>query len=471
MGRQPEPPTSNAADTQIAEGHLSPEIWARLVLARANKRDTGTLTATRGDHQRTFRFLSGVPIVATSTHPDEGFTSTMVACGLLDQARLDWIRKHTGAHESEIEGLVGAGTLQRADVDGHHATHTQHLIAATLAWPDGEFSWAPTPDLGDKIERSLLPAIQTIEALIAGVLGGFDLSALHTFVDAADAGDLLPDARLTGLTPPAWVPDDMGQLHTQLGQSLSRAEISETLVLSPDRVAAMLWLLEATGWAKRAHPPAALIPLGTVAVIQAGVQPESRPAATAEPQAPAPAPAPAPKKPTQTAVRATAATAKKTPPTSAKPSTAANIEKKTVESPRQPSIDPDQGLIKALKSIADEDFDQAYRLLSSVRKEKPSCPETLAALGWSAWRTGNLGTNAYDGPEDFLLLALTFDANHPRALEYYARIAIEKGETENARNRLLQLLKAAPQSAWAETALSDLSPKGKKSGMRLWPKS
>ena len=149
----------------------------------------------------------------------------------------------------------------------------------------------------------------------------------------------------------------------------------------------------------------------------------------------------------------------------------ARPHKKTVEVPRTPSIDPEKGLTRALKSIADEDFDQAYRLLTDVRKEKPSCPETLAALGWSAWRTGNLGTNAYDGPEDFLLLALTFDANHPKALEYYARIAIEKGETENARNRLLQLLKAAPELPWAQEALSSLSPKGKKSGMRLWPKS
>ena len=94
----------------------------------------------------------------------------------------------------------------------------------------------------------------------------------------------------------------------------------------------------------------------------------------------------------------------------------------------------------------------------------------MAALGWSAWRTGNLGTNAYDGPEDYLLLALTFDAEHPRALEFYARIAIEKGEKENARNRLLQLLKASPDAPWAQAALDELTPTGNKGGLRLWPK-
>jgi hypothetical protein len=480
MGRQPDTSMPADADNQIAEGHLSPEVWARLVLARVNKRDTGTLVVSREGCSRTFRFLGGVPIVATSTQPDEDFTSTMVACGLLDQPKLDWIRKHTGAHESEIEGLIGAGTVQRTDVDAHHNTHIQHLIAATLAWPDGEFSWQPAPELGDKVERSLLPAIQTIEGLIGGILGGFELTALETFVDAADAGDLLPDARLTGMTPPAWVPEDMGQLHTHLGQALGRTEIAESLGLSVDRVAAMLWLLEATGWAKRAHPPAALIPLGTVAVIQAGTTPTPAAPDQAAPKQAAPKQA-APKQaaPKQAAPKQAApkqatpkqAAPKQAAPKQATPKQAAPINKKTIEAPRKPVIDPEKGLSKALKSIADEDFDQAYRLLSDVRKEKPSCPETLAALGWSAWRTGNLGTNAYDGPEDFLLLALTFDANHPKALEYYARIAIEKGETDNARNRLLQLLKAAPESPWAEEALDTLNPKGRKSGIRLWPKS
>jgi cytochrome c-type biogenesis protein CcmH/NrfG len=136
-----------------------------------------------------------------------------------------------------------------------------------------------------------------------------------------------------------------------------------------------------------------------------------------------------------------------------------------------PAVDPEAGLKRALKAIADSDFDSAYKLLSEVRKERPSCPDTLAGLGWTAWRTENLGTNAYDGPEDFLLLALTFDAGHPRALEYYARIAIEKGEKENARNRLLQVLKVTPESLWAQDALDELNPKRKgKSGMRLWPK-
>ena len=230
--------------------------------------------ATRGEHQRTFRFLSGVPIVATSTLPEEDFTSTMVACGLLDQARLDWFET-----PASMSPRSRGWSVQAPSADPMSTTTTRrhpHLIAARSPGPTASSLGPRLRDIGDKVERSLLPSIQTIEALIAGVLSGFEIAALHTFVDAADAGDLLPDARLTGLKPPAWLPDDMGQLHTHLGQSLSRSEIAEALNLSTDRIAAMLWLLEATGWAKRANPPAALIPLGTIAVIQSGSSAEAR---------------------------------------------------------------------------------------------------------------------------------------------------------------------------------------------------
>ena len=56
-------------------------------------------------------------------------------------------------------------------------------------------------------------------------------------------------------------------------------------------------------------------------------------------------------------------------------------------------------------------------------------------------------------------------------MEFYARIAIEKGEKENARNRLLQLLKASPDSPWAQEALDELTPNSSTKGsLRLWPK-
>ena len=113
-------------------------------------------------------------------------------------------------------------------------------------------------------------------------------------------------------------------------------------------------------------------------------------------------------------------------------------------------------------------------MLSELRHIHPSCPDTLAALGWAGWRTGNHGTNAYDSPTDFLLLALTFDPAHHKALEYFARMAMDQGDVETARNRLLQLLQVKPEADWARSALEEgaLATKSKSGGLglRFWPK-
>ena len=101
MGRQPEPNSHDA--TSESAGVLSPSLWVRLVLEHTLGGHSGTLSICNGDHERVFRFLQGVPISAVSTVPDEDFNETMVAIGVLEQTRLDWIRKHTGAEESETE--------------------------------------------------------------------------------------------------------------------------------------------------------------------------------------------------------------------------------------------------------------------------------------------------------------------------------------------------------------------------------
>jgi hypothetical protein len=471
MGRQPHPEIHSPAAPTVAEGALNPSAWASLVLARANRCDTGTVTVNRGPIVRTFRFIRGRPVSATSTDATEDFTETLVSSGDLEPARLSWIRRHTGGDESDVEALIGAGTISRDVVNSHHAVHVQHLIASTLAWPDGGFSWTPMPEIEERFERTLLPAICPIEGLIHGVMGGFDIGALCTFVDAADAGDYLPDPRMTGGKSPEWIPKDLKGIHSVLGQNLSRADIATKLGCDPDRLAALLWLLTATGWAHRAHPPAALVPLGSVATIQAGA-PSVAPATPAPKVAP-PKPAPgahsaAPKKavvptraPTRTPVEKPVVQARAISPSPAAPAPT------RVQAP----VTPASSLAQAKAAVNDGDFDSAYATLSRIRKELPSCPDTLAALGWSAWRTGNLGTNAYDGPEDYLLLALTFDGEHPLALEYYARIAIDKGEIESARNRLLQVLRITPGSVWAKEALKEITPKGgNKGGIRLWPK-
>jgi hypothetical protein len=418
-------------------------------------------------------------VSAQSNVEGEDFVETLVAAGVLPAARLKWIRKHTGAEESEVEALIGAGTISRAEVDAHHRVHIQHLIGAGLCWSQTKWTWTPIPEASARFEVSLLPSVNGLEGLITGVLGSFDLGSLHTFIDAGDAGDFLADARLTN-GEQTWLPADMAEICTVMSQNMDRSAMTAQLQCDQDRLAALLWILEATGWAHRAHPPAALVPLGTVATILAGDT--AKPSAATESAAPAPAPAP-PEEPalskaatdneTTTPNTQAVQDASSSPPETISKTRTASQKSPTKKAPAKKKTqrtDVAKRLKQALEAVETEDFDGAYPQLITVRKERPSCPDTLAALGWCAWRTGNLGSNAYDGPEDYLLLALTFDAAHPKALEYYARIAIDQGQTETARNRLLQVLKVTPTSSWAQQALDECAPSSRKGGLRLWPK-
>jgi hypothetical protein len=484
---------SRPSDTEIAadirssatEGACSPRVWAQVILERVLTRGTGILSITNDDNERTFCFMAGIPVSAQSNVSEEDFTETMVATGVLPKARLKWIRKHTNAEESEVEALIGAGTISRAEVDAHHKIHIQHLIGAGLSWIQATWSWLPTPEVESRFEVSLLPNVNALEGLISGVLGSFDLGDLRGFIDTGDTGDFVADARLTN-GEQNWIPEDMAQVSSIMGQNMDRSTMATQLQCDPDRLASLLWILEATGWTHRSQAPAALEPLGTIAMLTVSDSPDApptestpaaRPAAVqAAAQTPAHRQPPSPQQQTQPPKTAssTAPLQKPTPRKTAAPPARAKpkpIPKKVAAPKKAAKLSPAKRLQQALESVNSEDFDGAYTQLVSIRKERPSCPNTLAALGWCAWKTGNLGSNAYDGPEDYLLLALTFDAEHPKALEYYARIAIDQEQTETARNRLLQVLKVNPTSSWAKEALDECAPSSRKGGLRLWPKS
>jgi tetratricopeptide (TPR) repeat protein len=98
------------------------------------------------------------------------------------------------------------------------------------------------------------------------------------------------------------------------------------------------------------------------------------------------------------------------------------------------------------------EFASAVKVLESARVDSPSDPAVLADLGWARWKARQWGKNE-DEPEEFLRLALTFEPKNGRALEFLARINIDKGETEKAQKILQRILKITPGSDWARSAL------------------
>ena len=106
-------------------------------------------------------------------------------------------------------------------------------------------------------------------------------------------------------------------------------------------------------------------------------------------------------------------------------------------------------------------FKEAANILEAARVENPSDPSILADLGWARWKARIWGQEE-DAPEEFLRLALTFEPQNVRALEFMARIAIDKGEKEKAQKILKRILKITPSSDWARSALLSLQ-KGQRS--------
>jgi len=472
MGRQPRTDVPREDEADSDSGNLTPSRYADQILQRSKRKETGTLTLSRGTQERCIRFVRGCPVDAESTLAEEDVAATLVDAGTVPAQRIQWIRKHTGSDEPILEALLEAGTLTRQEVDAHTRAHLHHLVGAGLGWADGTWTWQENPDIGARFDTSLLPTIDPFDALVDGVLRCFDISALRSFVDAPDAGEYVPDPRLTSAKSTNWLPDDLGALTTLLSSSAYGPDIMDQLGGDADRNTAALWLLEGTRWLHRRNPPAALLPLDTVATIQMG-----RPVTTEVPDKPSrtgkvkttgkvKSGKSSKKKSAKAAAKSATTPAPEQKPQAAEP-LPPSVPKKKKKT--QPKIDPHATLAGALAAMANDDFDGAYVKLLEVRNLLPSCPDTLAALGWSSWRSGHHGTNAYDGPEDFILLALTFDPEHPKALEYFARIAIDKGNIDDARNRLLQVLQVSPADPWAKETLDALSP-SKSGGMRLWPK-
>jgi tetratricopeptide (TPR) repeat protein len=125
-------------------------------------------------------------------------------------------------------------------------------------------------------------------------------------------------------------------------------------------------------------------------------------------------------------------------------------EAKAVDTGQAQAIDTS----RARELIDQGQFTAAIPLLQRARMENPSSADTLADLGWAIFKTlGGGHPDDDDSPDDFVRLALTFEPRNERALEYWARMAIETGDVDEARRRLKGLVKMQPDAGWAQLLL------------------
>jgi tetratricopeptide (TPR) repeat protein len=129
---------------------------------------------------------------------------------------------------------------------------------------------------------------------------------------------------------------------------------------------------------------------------------------------------------------------------------------KRAEKKPEPVQQADEPIDRARVLISQGKFKAAASLLESARRANPSDPAVLAELGWASWKARKWGSEADDTAEEYLRLALTFEPQNTRAMEFLARIAIEKGEKDKAQQILKRIIKLTSDSEWARTALLSL---------------
>lgn len=140
----------------------------------------------------------------------------------------------------------------------------------------------------------------------------------------------------------------------------------------------------------------------------------------------------------------------------------------------EPMTQEGSGIDMARRLISRGAFGAASRLLERLRRNEPSDPDVLAELGWAVWKLRGASGTGENTPEDYIALALTFSPRHVPALEYHARLAMERGDLDTLQERLDRLLNADRENAWALELISSdaLSTSSSRrsggSGLRFW---
>jgi len=126
--------------------------------------------------------------------------------------------------------------------------------------------------------------------------------------------------------------------------------------------------------------------------------------------------------------------------------------------------------VRARQLVDRGEFSQALPLLQQLRLENPSDADVMADLGWATWRI-KAHKSGDDSAEEYLRLALTFDPQNTRALEFLARIAKERGQEVEARKHVERLLAVDPGSRWGQAAMKSFGQaddRQGKGGRRFW---
>ena len=478
------------SETKIS-GNLKGEGAQAFVVAMlaelAHRNFTGLFQlGTRKTLRRVF-FIAGRPVGFWSDHPEDAFGRRFVDAGLLDSEALRWAQQHLADAERIEEALVNGTVVTWQQVSEQQQRHIEAGLDTLVRAKTGSWEVRARPALTGRTRASHFPEGSLFSSTWKGIRRSVSADQAVGWIQSG-GGAFRCEASLEKIcTELGDVPDG---LIDGLKEGMTLEQLFDRVKDPAGELFQLVWFLECSGaisrlgGVDRTDVCAELDELGKISQ-----KPGPRKAASARRRRTG-----APKDVERVSGATTPASVVSEAPQSSPVVSGGDHNEQsnaglgdtagpvTGDAPILGKGQEEPVVAWAEKDVPDNRelsygraaelmqigaFAAALSFLEEARFSEPNNPSILADLGWVHFKVS--GGEDFQEAEDYVGLALTFEANHPKALEYAGRLALEKGEVEKALGHIQRLASVDPKNRWAKAQIRQLgSAKTGKRGFGFW---
>lgn len=440
-----------------------PEYLVILLAEFANRGLSGRFQLGTPKTLRRLYFLQGRPVGFWSDHPEDAFGRRFVDAGELDSAALRWTQKHLSSGERIEEALVAGQGVTWAQVAQQQVRHIESGIHAVSRMGTGDWEFRAEPSVADRLQHSTLPSVSLYGALWRGVKRMVTADQAVQWVGQG-GGEFRCAVHLESVC--SAIEEGPQGLVEVLKSGRTLEQVFEAVEDTRGELFQFLWFLECVGAVSRLGGVERATVLSSFDAPDAPEEHQVRRPQRAKKQKKAVVDSPkdSSDRPANT----------RSAPLTEEPHSEPYIgkgEDVSIGDWKEKEVPDNRGLAlgRAEELMGIGAFGAALSFLEDARFADPNNADILAALGWAHFKAS--GGEEFTEAEDYIGLALTFSPSHPRALEYRARLHLEKGEIQEARDLVTRLLAVEPKNRWGKAQqrqLGDKSSGKSKRGFGFW---
>lgn len=411
-------PRTARQSEELKSGSLTPKagpgFLVALVANVAHRGFTGRLQVRSRRIVRRLFFVQGKVVGFWSDHPEDAFGRRFVDAGHLDSKSLRWAQDHLAPDERIEDALVAGATVNWEQVAVEQVRQLEFGVDTLIRMNAGDWELKEHADLARRLHHSSMPEAGTFSAIWRGVRKSVSADSAVQALSEGGGSFRCADS-LSGILGclPA-VPEGLGPALREGG---TLEQIFERVRDSSGELFQLIWFLESVGAVSR------LGGVGTGVIAEAPSQ--------------------------------------SVPLEKGEDVPVLDWKEKDVPENHGMSLDRADDLMEIGAYAA------ALSFLEDARFTEPNNPNVLAALGWAHFQA--TGGEEFEEAEGYVDLALTFDSNHAKSLEYRCRIALEKGDMDKARIAVERLVQIEPKNRWAKRQIRQLGTGEKpKRGFGFW---